>query len=298
MDPFLFGSRRPFRPDLDDSASDSSSSSSPPRATAERAVVKDFCDKLQALWSQQTNERDFKRLSLATFPFTPTERQALQHATRQGLWEGTLAGLATFAALRGGPWLLTKFLHPSKNNMNMMTASIKKNRFQSPFESSKTVPTSTPTSTTSPHTSSTSTTTATTTSKSNRWMEAGFLFIDSALSFGVAMAVSTQYAPAGDPVIEAIVTMPGLTEMPQQQQAKPAEPSVVIQQVCPLAVDLYKTLQQQQQQQQNQQAGGNILSEKPQTYYLDALQRFVRNCERRLRVEQTSAWQDRNQGNV
>lgn len=242
----------------------------------ERAVVQDFVDKLQVLWEQQTNERDAKNLSLATFPFTPTERRSLNHATRQGLLEGTLAGITTFAALRGGPRLLKRVIHSSKKTQTTARS------FQTPFSKAQTSKGYRELSSKPPSSS---------TSSSIRWMEAGWLVVDTALSFAVCMTVSTRYAPAGDPVIESLVSMPGLTAMPNRSNSQqPTQPSVVIHQVCPLAVDLYKTLEKQQ--------SGIFLSQKPQTYYLYSLQRFVANCDRRLRVEKTSAWQDRNQEGV
>jgi hypothetical protein len=151
-------------------------------------------------------------------------------------------------------------------------------------------------------------------------MHAGFLLIDTTLSIAVAMAVTTQYAPAGDPIVEAIVGMPGLTEESGGTDATTASPtniasgtsttsktsttkspsSVVINEICPLVVDLYQKEMQKSRQTEDDEDVNNddaapiltpLANPQPQTYHVDALQRFVRNCQRRQRVEQTMAWQ-------
>ena len=258
-------------------------------AEQERLHVQKFVQSLKTRWEKTyyNNKEDNRELSLATFPFSPAERQSLRHAQRQGLLEGTFAGLAALAFLRLGPKLLLTMLAKRKR-----FSLGSQNNFQSPFvDQKKSVPL----------------TTTNNLSPQHRWMDAGFLLVDVGLSFGIAMTVSTQFAGAGDPTLEAIVSMPGLTELPEQNQQQHS-PSVLIHQVCPLAIDLYQEMttpsaednhhhkknDHQDTNQSHRRQETPILAQKPpQTYHLDALQRFVRNCQRRQRVEQTTAWQGR-----
>lgn len=114
-------------------------------------------------------------------------------------------------------------------------------------------------------------------------------------------AVATHYAgQTGDPVVEAIVSMPGLTETGNAQQ----EQSAIIHQVCPAVTavwDEYTNTTTTTMDATNNNATASsstaaavLTTTRPQTYHLNALQRFVRNCAKRQRVEQTMAWQERN----
>ena len=95
-----------------------------------------------------------------------------------------------------------------------------------------------------------------------------------------------------NPAVEAFSRLPAVAPDTSQTSSSSKNKnnnlvsSVIVHQVCPVAVDLYRT-------------SDPLLQDRsfhPHTPDLEALQRFVRNCERRGRVEQSKAWQERQFG--
>eukprot|EP00977_Amphora_coffeiformis_P011913 scaffold2917_cov191-Amphora_coffeaeformis.AAC.6 len=272
------------------------------RTEQERSYVDLFVQQFKSRWEDTYNNKEGKELSLETFPFTPAERQSLRHLQRQGLFEGGLAGLACFVVLRGAPfiqYLNDKWFqfHP-ENMVEKTKGTAGAQSLTSPFVGQKKpiLPT------------------AIIKNPRYRWMDVATVLVDAVLVFGTARVVSMRFAPVGDPTLEAIVGMPGLTEVTSSGSENTHPPSAIIHRVCPLAVDLYQemttiskhdnlntdnssvdpTRRNQGEHHHRRRDGTPVLARNPpQTYHLDVLQRFVRNCQRRQRVEQTTAWQDR-----
>ena len=262
------------------------SSDSPPitsRTRQEQLEVQSFVELLKERWEKTHYNREGKELSMATFPFTPEERQSLQRRQRQGWFEGALAGLAAFTILRKGPGIMMSALGFQETSVGAQNSS-------SPFAVPK-IPTNSIT-------------------KNPRfiWVEAIMSIAEVAISFHIARTAAKRFAPPGDATLEAIVGMPALPEQPHQ-------PSVLVNQVCPMAIDLYQEMTTTERGDHNNThismdtpTNGNhgennhrrreetpVLARKPpKIYELDVLQRFVRNCQRRRRVEQTTAWKERN----
>eukprot|EP00977_Amphora_coffeiformis_P006214 scaffold1340_cov233-Amphora_coffeaeformis.AAC.5 len=246
---------------------------------SERAAVRDFMGQCLARWEMQ-HHPDTETLTLATFPFTFAERQSLQRARLQGAWEGTLAGIATLLALRGAPWVMMRLMRSwnlrrnGKFYSSASSSSSPSRGFRSPF-------TSLSARSTTINSGLSTTKTRNRQQSRNTWMDAGFLIVDASLSFAVAMAVATHYAPAGDPTLEAIVRMPALDQvMPSSPPSRnsssssgqPPPYSVVIHQICPLTVDVYREM--------TMDDGSTITAGKMQPSIVLARQQvlFVKSC--------------------